>query len=387
MASNNLGCFERLQGDSTWNKVVPQSGFARTNLVYRDDAGDIFAEGQNLTGSIYTGPWLVEKSTDNGNTWNPDTAGISAISMYCWWVDESGNQYAGGIGGHCSNYVKSPSGSWQLDNNGVLIDTSYDVGTAFGSDHNGTVYYALYSGNVFSRAQSGGAWTENSGIGGDQIYSFAHTSNHTMIAGGNSNVHYKTGSGWQTMSISAPAPQGTTPFEVAVDGSDNVWVAFSHQGGTGNYIGDGVFYTHDLGNTWTAAAGQVTTVTFRSLVPSGDSVFGVSYFNGVYVFKTGSGLAVQKISDGPQYLAAFPNPANKEVNIRYFIGEGAQVSLQIYDVAGNLVQELKNETQAAGMFQTPWNVASVARGTYICKLTGTGQSGTLYRQDIKILVE
>jgi hypothetical protein len=318
---------------------------------------------------------MTAKSTDNGNTWTPDTAGISQTSMYRWWVDEDGNQYAAGGGTSTINWVKTPSGSWAVDTMGTVRGT-YDYGDAFGSDHNGKVYYAVYSGNVFSRSISGGTWSMESGLGSDPVYSFAATSNHTMIGGGSSNIHYKNGSSWQNMPVNSPAPGGDYTFVVAVDDSDYVWAGFSHQDSIGNYVGDGVFYTSDLGNTWHVPQGQVDVVTFRQLVPVGDSVFGVTYTNGIYIFKRGGPTGIHQLS-GLQNLIVFPNPASTACQAIFTPGNASQkTELVLSDVMGRVVKRIPVSATAT---QATINTADLSRDTYVCtleidgKVTGTAR--------------
>ena len=386
VANNNLGCFTRPANSNVWTKVAPANMFAPGGGIYRALTGDLYAQVLNQGG--YAGPWLVVKSTDNGVTWAPDSAGVAGMQMYSWWVDELGNQYAGGAGLPCINSVKAPSGSWHVDTTGVVPNSTGDYGTAFGGDGNGHIYYALYSGNIFMRPVGGTTWGPTTGLGTDAVYSFAHTGNHTVIAGGTGNVHYTTGTAWQNMTISAPAPQGKNPFIVAADDSDYVWVAFSEQGSSGNYYGDGVFYTHDLGNTWYPAVGQVLGATFRALVPSGDSVFGLSYFDGVFVFKRGAGsTAVQKVSDAPQYMAVYPNPFSGQTNIQYIIPEQATVTLTILGLNGQTICTLKHAAETEGLHNTMWNAQGMATGIYLCQLTATGISGQVYSQTMRISFE
>ncbi|UCH84674.1 MAG: T9SS type A sorting domain-containing protein, partial [Candidatus Latescibacterota bacterium] len=83
-----------------------------------------------------------------------------------------------------------------------------------------------------------------------------------------------------------------------------------------------------------------------------------------------------------------PNPFNPTTTIRYAIKERAQVTLRIYNAAGQLVKTLVDEVQApnANGFSVVWNGrndadAPVASGLYLYKLTVGGEF-----QDVKKLV-
>lgn len=70
--------------------------------------------------------------------------------------------------------------------------------------------------------------------------------------------------------------------------------------------------------------------------------------------ETGSLLAVTAPKAFSLYQN-FPNPFNPETLIRYDIAESVQVSLQVYNVLGQLVRTLVNEQQAAGRYSITWN--------------------------------
>ncbi len=72
----------------------------------------------------------------------------------------------------------------------------------------------------------------------------------------------------------------------------------------------------------------------------------------------------------------YPTAYTGQTSIRYQVEEQAQVSLQVFDVHGKLVQELANEKQAAGMYQTSFSAARLGlpASMYIVRLQVDGQS-------------
>ena len=79
----------------------------------------------------------------------------------------------------------------------------------------------------------------------------------------------------------------------------------------------------------------------------------------------------------------YPNPFNPTTTIKYSIAERGQVSLKIYNAAGQLVRTLINEQQAPqqGGFSKVWNGMSeqgqpVASGVYFYQLTSKNFSQT-----------
>ncbi len=71
--------------------------------------------------------------------------------------------------------------------------------------------------------------------------------------------------------------------------------------------------------------------------------------------------------------ANYPNPFNPSTTIGYQLPEAGRVSLVIYDLTGNVVSTLVNESQPAGYYQTVWNGRDqrgvpVATGVYFYRL-------------------
>ncbi|HCY77992.1 MAG TPA: glycoside hydrolase family 2 [Ignavibacteriales bacterium] len=64
----------------------------------------------------------------------------------------------------------------------------------------------------------------------------------------------------------------------------------------------------------------------------------------------------------------FPNPFNPETEIKFDIKNNGFVSLKVYDILGNLVQELLNKEMNAGSYKVRFNADNLASGVYIYKL-------------------
>lgn len=82
----------------------------------------------------------------------------------------------------------------------------------------------------------------------------------------------------------------------------------------------------------------------------------------------------------------FPNPFNPSTRIRYQIAASGHVSLNIYNVAGQLVRTLVNEEKKPGFYETIWDGTNslggeVASGVYFYRLQSTG-----YTRSLKMLV-
>lgn len=64
----------------------------------------------------------------------------------------------------------------------------------------------------------------------------------------------------------------------------------------------------------------------------------------------------------------YPNPFNPSTTVKYSIPEAGNVELKIYDIIGNEVATLVNETQTPGSYEVQFNAAHLASGVYIYSL-------------------
>ncbi|MBT3824079.1 MAG: T9SS type A sorting domain-containing protein [Candidatus Marinimicrobia bacterium] len=79
---------------------------------------------------------------------------------------------------------------------------------------------------------------------------------------------------------------------------------------------------------------------------------------------------------------AFPNPFNPSTTIRYGIPDYSYVSLEIYDLRGNIVRTLESGQQTAGWYNVVWNGQSaegrtISTGIYFARLIAGDNSQVL----------
>ncbi|MCP3681843.1 MAG: T9SS type A sorting domain-containing protein [bacterium] len=68
-------------------------------------------------------------------------------------------------------------------------------------------------------------------------------------------------------------------------------------------------------------------------------------------------------------LGSFPNPFNAQAKISFYLQKPGNASLKIYNIAGQLVKEFKNDYSDAGVYSITWDASSVASGIYFYKLS------------------
>ena len=64
----------------------------------------------------------------------------------------------------------------------------------------------------------------------------------------------------------------------------------------------------------------------------------------------------------------YPNPFNPTTIIRYEIPKKAQVTLQVYNVLGELVRTLVNEVEQPGYYEVGFNASGLASGVYFYRI-------------------
>lgn len=64
----------------------------------------------------------------------------------------------------------------------------------------------------------------------------------------------------------------------------------------------------------------------------------------------------------------YPNPFNPSTTIKYQIPADANISLKIYDVLGNEVDELVNEFKTAGFYEVKFNASKLTSGVYFYRI-------------------
>ncbi|MEQ9266899.1 MAG: G8 domain-containing protein [Balneolaceae bacterium] len=64
----------------------------------------------------------------------------------------------------------------------------------------------------------------------------------------------------------------------------------------------------------------------------------------------------------------YPNPFNPSTTIQFDVAETSQISLQIFDMTGRLVETLVNEQKTAGSYSISWKADSQASGVYFLRM-------------------
>jgi len=374
----SLGLFSKGISDTSWAKVFPASGYSGGINFAGDRLGNIYATMSKTTAG---GP-IIFKSTNEGVSWNPDTAGAFLLRTGVFSVDEAGGQHLGtsqwGSSYPTLLYTKSLGGSWTLDTLG-FASTVYSFSYSMASDKHGYLYvtgsyFNGYGGSqvnarVMRRPIGGGTWVSDtnglppsvkylSNLGPDKDGNMMGLSGLTL---------YKLFNGtWGTVSLPSRAADNFYYIDnFSVDSSGAIFASFSNFSSGGG----GIYFTTDGGSSWTYAG--LDSLTVNQLVSYGDSTF-VSTTNGLYVLTRNSiGTGVRKSVAPPALFSLdqnYPNPFNPATNLHFTIGTPQSVTLKVYDVLGREVATLVNGKMSAGNYIVPWNASNSSSGVYFYRL-------------------
>ena len=80
-----------------------------------------------------------------------------------------------------------------------------------------------------------------------------------------------------------------------------------------------------------------------------------------------SDFKADKITDYRLYQN-YPNPFNFTTTISYDLPQASQVNLSVYNLLGQVVENLVNEFQTPGVYSVTFQNENLPSGIYFCKL-------------------
>ena len=142
VANTGLGTFIKNATDTAWTQTFPTGGkYLNMGSIQGDTLGNIYTILSMYSGQVQT----PMKSSDQGTTWQPDTAGVAQvpyINYHAYYVDEYGTSHlSGGSNGQLLLYNKVSAGSYVLDTAGIGVQMpNFGDILTYCSDHNGYLY-------------------------------------------------------------------------------------------------------------------------------------------------------------------------------------------------------------------------------------------------------
>ncbi len=347
----------------------------------------------------------IQKTTDGGINWEIQNSSTSNVlysvffvnEMSGWAVGQNGtilHTVNGGVNWTTQNsgtsnnlqsiyFVDSNTG-WTAGRSGTILKTT-DNGINWESQNSETSswLYSLYftntdngwavgsNGTILSTTNGGDTWNEQ-------------TSNTTNYL---SSIHfYNSLSGWVVGSNGAilKTIDGGTNW-LLKESNTSEWLksVFFRDELTGWAVGTNglLLMTTDGGDNWSTRR-SFTSNTLNSIHFVDDTTGWVAGESGIILKLTMSEQDVTTIREKPalsslpqtfQLYQNYPNPFNPITTIKYNLPKATKVSIKIYTILGELIKELVNEHQAAGIQYQEWDGTdqlgqNVSSGIYLHKL-------------------
>lgn len=323
------------------------SGFDVRALTIKED-GTIFL-GSGISNWAYPNPCIF-RSTDNGNSWVEIENEIQRHDVEAITVDAVGNVYAG-------NYY----GVYKSTNNGDNWVNIGGVGGAKGLEFNsqGDLFLASWGGGVWRLPQGDTVWVNITG----SIYPYVDCiyigSNDYVYAAKNRSID--NGATWTSLNI---------PVNNVFSYNENsVGDLFC---GTYNY-GGGVFRSTDYGETWEAINTGLPTQDVRCVAVDADDYLYAGPW-GYSLFKTTTST-VTSVDNEKQIPSSFsleqnyPNPFNPSTKISWQSPVNSLQTIKVFDVLGKEVETIVDGYYEAGLHSTLYIVNStLPNGVYFYQL-------------------
>jgi hypothetical protein len=80
-------------------------------------------------------------------------------------------------------------------------------------------------------------------------------------------------------------------------------------------------------------------------------------------------VSIKETVVGVNDVDVYPNPANEVVTTKFSLTEQSNVSIEIVDMLGKVVKTVANKSLTAGTYEVPTNIAELASGVYLVKIT------------------
>ncbi|MGB0346079.1 MAG: T9SS type A sorting domain-containing protein, partial [Balneolaceae bacterium] len=281
--------------------------------------------------------------------------------------------------------------NWTITNDGFSLDGNA-MSVLAASEQSVDVIYAASSpkvvrSNVYVTRNGGVTWRQITQDLPDRFPTdMAVDPNNDNVAyitfGGFGSSHvYKTNDGGDSwIDIGSGLPDVPT-WSVTVD-PENEFRVF-----VGNELG--IYQTENGGLTWTNVNGNLPDAVFAMdlvISRSNRKLRVATHGNGAYEIDLD--LIKSSVESNDRVLnfeleQNYPNPFNPSTTIQYQLESAGEVLLQVFDIQGRLVETLINGVQGAGAHQIQFDGSNIASGTYIYRLTASGEVLTKSMQLVK----
>jgi photosystem II stability/assembly factor-like uncharacterized protein len=359
--------------------------------------------GTYVVGTMSSG---IYRTTDNGVSWSsvatlPAAPGRSTYDGVNAMTAKGSEIYASGYG---AGIYRSVDGgvSWSARNGGLpnLLTIGITVDSA------GGLIASLVSDGLYRSTNGGESWGKLD-VGADYIPAISVAPNGNIVAGAGQAIIRSTDNGatWSNVRQASSIVRAIVAdadgeifygiFSLSGDnggvyriGTNTAITKLGSPKGTVNALlrdADGRLYVGADSGAYTIAPGATTATpindgltisTVMSLAFGSDGRSIVAGTTGATFVAT---LAPSSVDEedavaGNALGSAAPNPVSGAASLSFTLASRERVTLDVHDVAGNLVTTLFSADASAGEHRVTWDAEGMPNGVYLIRLRGNGWS-------------
>ena len=361
--SDGAGIFESTDNGENWNEI--NEGL-QSKIIHT-----IFINGTTIFAGTETG---ASASTNNGLSWNTINTGLAGLGVWSYAAtsDESGDTilFAGVWNGIC----KSTDNGINWEATG-LSNTTMPVYSIY-ADKGVVIATATFSG-LFLSQDYGFTW-KNINIIDDTTFAdrivpvISLTKLGNKIVAGLSNGYFYYAYYWN-YSYQFNGPFGVNQYNLNI-------TSFASRNDT-LFAGDlsGYFFIFDSVLGWVSQRSYWVKHPIYSIVLN-DSYLFAGTDNGVWrLWYPETTTNVENFKETPSGFTLeqnYPNPFNSSTKIKFSIPNNSQVSLKVYNVLGELVDDLVDRYMYAGTYEIQFSAADLQSGVYFYSIVTNEFRGT-----------
>ncbi len=228
-----------------------------------------------------------------------------------------------------------------------------------------SIMYAITSYGALYRSGGGTDWNQNLDLGQQKINAVYFTDYYKGFVVGNNGLIYKTingGSSWFQQTSNTTATLNSVYFP-------------NYQ--TGYAVGDGVILkTTNGGTNWIVQERDLgvnlTCVKFvdanEGWILGAEGTILYTSTGGELPHVSKEGITINVLPKEFYLSQNHPNPFNPSTTISYDLPTNSRVRISIYNILGEVVEELINGVQTAGYYKKLWNGNKLTSGVYLLRI-------------------
>ena len=347
-------------GGSNWDTVTNPSSYHNLR-IFGIDANTALVGYYNTVSSLN----ILMRTTNGGANWtqvfSQQSPNYGSSNINGIWMSSATNGLflAAPVGGRWSLW-KTTNGGVNWDSTGMYLaaqGNAYCSGSLFASGTN--YYFGSNSDTIYYSSNSGLNWARQIAPYEDVTHIWFNNATTGICGMGKFSLGKTTNSGSNWLSINDTISSGVSGI---VGSGTNYWLT------TGHFI----YRSTNNGTSWTTDYTHPSNINLYSVskARTGNRMWAIS-LSGTISVSDGLNAVTPVSNEVPSSFKLaqnYPNPFNPSTTIKFSIPSASAVNIKIYDMLGNEVMTVVNESLQAGTYSTNVNMSDLSSGIYFYNL-------------------